>query len=152
MATTGTVIAVIGQAFVVHENGVRKPIIVGDLIVAGDTIITDKGVMVELQLDNNKIIEISSEQTVKLTVDVLDTGLLHATDNSIDASTIQTIIKAIQSGGDITDAIKETASGLDADVARNKSGGFTFTDLLRLDEVLNQFNFEFDRAGLCENC
>ncbi|MEO8417918.1 MAG: retention module-containing protein, partial [Methylophilaceae bacterium] len=146
MATVGTVVAKNGEAFVVNESGVKKTLQLGDTVQLGDTIITPPGIIVELRLVNGKTIEISSSETVKFTHELVDFMQPDSSDSAVDQATIQTVIKAIEEGRDINEVIEETAAGLNGGGDSN-SYGFSFVDLLRIDEVLNAFHFEFDRVS-----
>src|SRR5687768_3184395 len=98
MAVLGTVVAVNGEAFVVDQNGNRKLIKLGDTIQAGDTIITPPGIVVELQLVNGRSIQISSDETVKLTQELIDAIQPDFGDSAVDLATIQSVIRAIEEG------------------------------------------------------
>ncbi|HYG32386.1 MAG TPA: retention module-containing protein, partial [Methylophilaceae bacterium] len=143
MAVLGTVVAVNGEAFVVDQNGNKRIIKLGDTIQPGDTIITPPGIVVELQLVTGRSIFISGNETVQLTQDLIDAIQPDSGDSAVDLATIQSVIRAIEEGRDIGEVVEETAAGLDGAVFNNY--GFSFLELLRIDEVLNQFDFEFDR-------
>ncbi|HEU4707828.1 MAG TPA: retention module-containing protein, partial [Methylophilaceae bacterium] len=143
MATLGTVVSVTGEAFVVDPNGNKKLIKLGDTVQPGDTIITMPGVVVELQLVNGRTIEISGDETVKFTQDLVDIIQPDSSDSALDQATIQSVIQAIEDGRDINEVLEETSAGFNAPISNNY--GFSFVELLRIDEVLNRFNFQFDR-------
>ncbi|HZV62472.1 MAG TPA: retention module-containing protein, partial [Methylophilaceae bacterium] len=142
MAVLGTVVAVNGDAFVVDQNGNKKLIKLGDTIQAGDTIITPPGIVVELQLVNGRSLQISGDETVKFTQELIDATQPDFSDSAVDLATIQSVIRAIEEGRDINEVLEETAAGLGEGIFNNY--GFSFLELMRIDEVLNQFNFEYD--------
>ncbi|HZV98684.1 MAG TPA: retention module-containing protein, partial [Methylophilaceae bacterium] len=148
MAALGTVVAMNGPAFIVDEKGVKKPLKLGDIVQPGDTIITTRGVVVELELNTGKRMQISSEETVKFSPDFAADAAAQpdATDSAVDLATIQTIIKAIEEGKDINEVIESTAAGLNAGGDFNNHG-FSFLELMRIEEVLNSFSYEFERVS-----
>ena len=142
MAILGTVVALNGEASVIDEKGIKKPLHLGDVVQPGDTIITPSGVIVELEMVNGRKIQVFAEQTVKFTQELADAIPPDSTDNSVDQATIQAVIKAIGEGKDISEVLEETAAGLGA--GGGNSYGFSFVDLLRITEGVTPLGFEFD--------
>ncbi|MES2014013.1 MAG: retention module-containing protein, partial [Pseudomonadota bacterium] len=144
MAILGTVVALNGEATVVDEKGVIKSLHLGDVIQTGETIITPRGVIVELEMANGRKIEVFAEQTVKFTQELADVIPPESADNALDQATIQAVIKAVGEGRDLSEVLEETAAGLSGG---GSSDGFSFVDLLRIAEGVTPLGFEFDSAG-----
>ena len=104
----------------------------------GDTIITPKGVIVNLELVNEKILSIFAEQTVKITQELVDSIPPSRGDSAIDQATIQTVIKAIEENRNITEALEEAAVD-NEEVSTDY--GFAPLYLPRITEALNEFEF-----------
>ena len=153
MANIGVVIVLTGQAIVVNAQGVQRQLAMGDSIETGDTIIAPAGTTVELQLANGNNIQIAAQQSVTFTQELSDAilyNLIEPSDNAVSQATIQSVIQAINSGDNIDDVIATLAQQR-IDVNEGTSGaeqsGHNFVDLLRIDDVLNQFDYGYDVAS-----
>lgn len=96
MALIGRVVGMTGTASLILGNGEKRDLKLGDSIQTGDTIQTPRGVEVDLQLANGRIIHISAEQLVAFTEDLASVFVPDGLDSSIDLATIDTVIKAIR--------------------------------------------------------
>ena len=152
MAALGTVVAINGttdavkNVIVVTESGVKKPLRLGDTIQPGDTIITPNGVIVELQLQNGKVMQVFAEQLVKFTPEFADAIPPSSGDSAVDQATIQAVIKAINEGRDIGEVLEETAAGLSG--GGSTVYGFDIVNLLRIVEQLNPVAFQFESGRI----
>ncbi|NOS98740.1 MAG: retention module-containing protein, partial [Methylotenera sp.] len=148
MATIGTVVLLTGKAFAINEQGVQRELHLGDTLQPGDIIIAPKGAVVELSLVNGQQVQISEQQTVNFTPELSDAILNNVIDPSaasIDQATIQTVVQAIASGQDINDVAKALENqNLGGPAGQDEH---SFVDLLRIDEVLNQFEYRYDVAS-----
>jgi T1SS-143 domain-containing protein len=138
MAGSGEVIAITGsaelvtQVFVIKANGQKIPLKIGDTIDPGDVIITPVGVQVEVQAGNGQIIEVSPEQTVAFTSEMIESGTPPDIKSATtDGATIETVIQAISEGKDIGDLLEETAAGQQGG-SGNEGGNDEFEELVRL--------------------
>ncbi|MES2503022.1 MAG: retention module-containing protein, partial [Pseudomonadota bacterium] len=152
MAVIGTVVALTGSAIVIDASGAQRALRLGDTVESGDSIVALKGAIVELQLVNGNVVQIGSEQTVTFTQELSDAilyDLVDPTDNVVSQSTIQSLIQAIQTGDNIDDVIAALANEraeVNEGVTLNQQG-HTFVDLLRIDDVLNRFDYSYDVAS-----
>lgn len=112
MALIGRVVGMTGAASLILGNGEKRELHLGDSIQTGDTIQTPRGVEVDLELANGRVIHISAEQLVAFTEDLGNVFVPDGLDNSIDVATIDTVIKAIEEGKDINAVLEETAAGV----------------------------------------
>src|SRR3989344_4252092 len=144
MAKLGTVVAITGSAFVQNESGQQKALKLGDTVQLGDTIITVRGVTVELEMAGGKHVIIAGDQVAKLTDEVGNMVQADITDSAIAQATIDAVIKAIEEGRDINEVLEETAAGLSG--GSTNSYGFSFVNLLRIIETLDPFSFQFDQS------
>ena len=153
MANIGVVVVLTGQAIVISAQGIQRQLAMGDSIETGDTIIAPAGTTVELQLANGNIVKIGAQQSVTFTQELSDAilyNLVEPSDNAVSQATIQSVIQAINSGDNIDDIIASLAQQR-TDVNEGASGaeqsGHNFVDLLRIDNVLNQFDYGYDVAS-----
>ena len=141
MALIGRIVAMTGVASLISDNGAKRDLHLGDSIQTGDTIQTLRGVEVDLELANGRVIHISAEQLVAFTEELTSVFVPDALDNSINLATIDTVIKAIEEGKDINEVLEETAAGLGG---QSNAYGFGFVDLLRVNSDLGDSGFIFD--------
>lgn len=132
MAIIGKVVAVTGTAYIIQANGDKKELQVGDTLAMGDTLQTMPGAMVELAMQDGRTIHVPANQMVALTEDLAIIFAQDGLEHSVDLATIESVLKAIESGQDISQAIEETAAG---GGARN-AYGFSFVNLLRISSDL----------------
>ncbi|MBX9675551.1 MAG: retention module-containing protein, partial [Methylotenera sp.] len=152
MATIGTVALLTGSAIVVDASGAQRTLLLGDSIESGDTIVVPNGATVELQLANGNLVQVGPEQTVTFTQELSDAilyDLVDPTNNAVSQATIQSLIQAIQTNAnidDIIDALANERAEVNEGVTINQQG-HNFVDLLRIDDVLNQFDYAYDVAS-----
>ncbi|MES1988703.1 MAG: retention module-containing protein, partial [Pseudomonadota bacterium] len=145
MAIIGKIVAMTGTAVALSDNGAKRDLHLGDQIQSSDTIQTGKGVFVDLELSNGRVIHIAAEQLVAFTPDLTNLIAPDALDSAVNVATIDTVIKAIEGGQDINDVLEETAAGN----GKLTIHGFDFVNLLRINDDLNRFKFayEYDTDG-----
>ncbi|MDI1309924.1 MAG: retention module-containing protein, partial [Methylotenera sp.] len=145
MAIIGKIVAMTGTAVALSDNGAKRDLHLGDQIQSSDTIQTGKGVFVDLELLNGRVIHIPADQLVAFTPDLTNTIAPDALDSAVNVATIDSVIKAIEGGQDINDVLEETAAGNGTFTIH----GFDFVNLLRINDDLNRFNFayEYDTDG-----
>ncbi|PKO44138.1 MAG: hypothetical protein CVU29_10270, partial [Betaproteobacteria bacterium HGW-Betaproteobacteria-22] len=143
MALIGKIVAMTGTGLLISNNGNSRDLRVGDNIQSADTIKTLKGVEVDMELVNGRVIHIGAEQLVAFDDAIVDVFVPDASDSAIDTATIDTVIQAIEEGRDINDVLEATAAG----VGSASSYGFGFVDLLRINDDLNNFRFVFDSSS-----
>ncbi|MDD2834150.1 MAG: retention module-containing protein, partial [Methylotenera sp.] len=143
MALIGKIVAMTGTGLLISNNGNSRDLRVGDNIQSADTIKTLKGVEVDMELANGRMIHIGAEQLVAFDDAIVDVYVPDASDSAIDSATIDTVIQAIEEGRDINDVLEDTAAG----IGGASSYGFSFVDLLRINDDLNNFRFVFDSSS-----
>ncbi|MES2579771.1 MAG: retention module-containing protein, partial [Pseudomonadota bacterium] len=141
MALIGKVVSITGTAYLITENGLRRELSLGDQVQVGDAIETSRGAEVELELANGRLVNIHSEQLVQFTEELSEVIAPSNLDSAINLATIETVIKAIEEGKDVNAVLEETAAGQSG---QYNSYGFSFVDLLRVNDILNAFNFAYD--------
>ena len=142
MALIGRVVAMTGVAYLLTDNGTKRELHLGDQIQTGDTIETPRGVDVDLELVTGRVVHIAAEQLVAFTDELTGALVPNVLDSTVNQATIDTVIKAIEEGKDINTVLEETAAGSNG---LFDSYGFGFVGLLRINDVLNLFRFQFER-------
>ncbi|PPC97341.1 MAG: hypothetical protein CTY32_01795 [Methylotenera sp.] len=141
MALIGKIIAMTGTASLISNNGNQRDLKLGDNIQTADTIKTGAGVEVDLQLANGQVIHIGAEQLIAFADELVDAFIPASLDASVDVATIDTVVKAIEDGKDISEVLEETAAGPGGS---SNSYGFSFVDLVRINDDLNNFRFAYE--------
>ncbi|MDP3211464.1 retention module-containing protein, partial [Methylotenera sp.] len=141
MALIGKIIAMTGTASLISNNGNQRDLKLGDNIQTADTIKTGAGVEVDLQLANGQVIHIGAEQLIAFADELVDAFIPASLDASVDVATIDTVVKAIEEGKDISEVLEETAAG---PAGSSNSYGFSFVDLVRINDDLNNFRFAYE--------
>ncbi|WP_047534071.1 immunoglobulin-like domain-containing protein [Methylotenera sp. N17] len=141
MALIGKVVALTGTAYITKDNGEKRELQLGDSVELGDTIQTMSGALVELSMNDGRNINIPANQIVALTEDLATIFAQDKLDGSVDLATIESVVKAIESGQDVNEVLEETAAG---NAGGRNSYGFGFVNLLRINDVLNQFSFAYE--------
>ncbi|WP_047548580.1 retention module-containing protein [Methylotenera sp. G11] len=150
MALIGRIVGMTGVASLITGNGEKRDLHLGDSIQTGDTIQTPRGVEVDLELANGRVIHISAEQLVAFTEDLGSVFVPDPLDSSINLATIDTVIKAIEEGKDINAVLEETAAGI---AGQSNAYGFGFVDLLRISAELigGQYALDADATRVSDS-
>jgi len=61
-----------GSAMLLPADSEKRVLRLNDIVESGDTIITPKGVIVQLELTNGKVLELFAEQTVSFLPELAD--------------------------------------------------------------------------------
>jgi len=134
MALIGKVVALKGTAYLITDNGAKRELQLGDTVQTSDTIQTMAGAEVELKLETGRPMHIGQEQLVAFTFDLTNALGFDRLDGEVNLATIETVIKAIESGKDVNDVVEEAAAGN----GLRTDHGFDFVALLRINDVLDQ--------------
>ena len=141
MAIVGKVVALTGTAYLITDNGDKRELQLGDTVQTSDTIQTMAGAEVELDMSNGRPMRIGAEQLVAFSPELTNALGFDALDGEVNLATIETVIKAIESGKDINAVLEETAAG---NVGSRIERGFDFVALARITDLLNQFGFNYN--------
>lgn len=134
MSQIATVVAVTGTAFAVDANGNRRALKAGDILQKGEVVQTPAGSRVELLMDDGKVLAVAPEQNIKLDESVTQTAERPtAQDASVAQGTIDTVIQALERGGDLSGQLEATAAGLGGG-GGGEGEGSSFVQLLRIFE------------------
>lgn len=146
MSQIATVVAVSGAAFAVDANGNRRALKAGDVLQQGEVVQTPAGSKVELLMDDGKLLAVAPEQSVKLDESVTQTAERPtAQDASVAQGTIDTVIQALERGGDLNEQLEATAAGLGGG-GGGEGEGSSFVQLLRIFEGVDPLSYLYSFA------
>ena len=117
------VVSIRGTAFVVGLDGQTRPLKVGDKIQKGETIVTSAGGGVELAMDDGRPLSLGPQQTVKVDESLTATARPTPAESSVGDGSIDTVIQALDRGGDLTEELEATAAGPTSAGADGAAGG-----------------------------
>ncbi|EMD98731.1 type 1 secretion target domain-containing protein, partial [Stutzerimonas stutzeri NF13] len=105
--------SVIGQAFAISADGVRRALFEGDRLFSGEQVLTEAGSAVTLELPNGEMISLGESASWQAG-ELADTG---------DSEPISELEQAIADGFDPTTDLEATAAGPGAGGGASGSGG-----------------------------
>ncbi|MGQ3091154.1 MAG: retention module-containing protein [Methylophilus sp.] len=130
MATViGTVTSVQGMAIVVDANGNRHMLQVGEVLHAGDKVITASGASVSVKLANGETVNFAEAQTVKITDNLAQVDVSDVTENAVNQAVFDAVLVALNEGRDITEVLDAPAAG-----EAGSDGNASFVNLERISE------------------
>ncbi|WP_260955505.1 retention module-containing protein [Pseudomonas citri] len=138
-ALIGTVSKVVGQVFAEAAGGLRRPLVEGDRLYAGEHLITGAEGAVAVHLNNGHELTLGRESDLTLTPQLLANQAPHvdtpdaATPSDAQLTDVQKLQQAIAAGADPTQAGEATAAGPGAgNTPGGLGGGHSF---VLLEEV-----------------
>ncbi|MFD0912287.1 retention module-containing protein, partial [Methylophilus luteus] len=138
MATViGTVTSVQGMAIVVDANGNRHMLQVGEVLHAGDKVITASGASVSVKLANGETVNFAEAQTVKITDNLAQVDVSDVTENAVNQAVFDAVLVALNEGRDITEVLDAPAAG-----EAGSDGNASFVNLERISESVTGANYD----------
>ncbi|WP_374337430.1 retention module-containing protein, partial [Leeia sp.] len=141
--STLIITAIQGKAWVRDAKGVQHPAAVGEVLKAGEMLITGPSGKVDLENPDGVPIELGSNRQLLIEADVFGTHAADASEAAIAQlnQNDQGVLQAIQNGQDLNEVLDPTAAGLNA--GDGTDGGHGFVRLLRIVESVPPLSFEF---------
>jgi len=141
MAQVAKVTALTGKAFVVGADGSIRLLKVGDAIEKGEVVRTAAGATVELTMQDGQKAVIAAEQNVRVD-DNMTQGEERpaAQDSAVATGTIDSVIQALERGGDLTEELEAAAAG---GGTGGGGDGSDFVRLLRVTEGVDPLAYEY---------
>ncbi len=138
MATViGTVTSVQGMAIVVDANGNRHMLQVGEVLHAGDKVITASGASVSVKLANGETVNFAEAQTVKITDNLAQVDVSDVTENAVNQAVFDAVLTALNEGRDITEVLDAPAAG-----EAGSDGNASFVNLDRISESVTGATYD----------
>lgn len=141
MAQVAKVTALTGRAFVVGADGSIRLLKVGDAIEKGEVVRTAAGATVELTMQDGQKAVIAAEQNVRVD-DNMTQGEERpaAQESAVATGTIDSVIQALERGGDLTEELEAAAAG---GGTGGGGDGSDFVRLLRVTEGVDPLAYEY---------
>lgn len=141
MAQVAKVTALTGKAFVVGADGSIRLLKVGDAIEKGEVVRTAAGATVELTMQDGQKAVIAAEQNVRVDDNMTQGDERPAAQESAVATgTIDSVIQALERGGDLTEELEAAAAG---GGTGGGGDGSDFVRLLRVTEGVDPLAYEY---------
>lgn len=102
-----------GSVFAINDSGVKRALHTGYVVGIGEIIVTEGSGMPTLQTAGGEVIQIIEDQVVTLTKDVLDEEIPETDNSSMEAASLDAVMKAVEEGKDISEVLEATAAGGD---------------------------------------
>ena len=135
-----TVIAVEGQAFARDPAGQMRPLMAGDVLLEGDTIVTLPGGQVQLAFLDGHMLTLLPNESFQFTAETSPTSRPDVAESALQAGEAERIIQALERGENIDDLLDPTAAGLEGG---GNNAGNDFVRLLRIVEGVDPLAFQF---------
>uniref|UniRef100_A0A923FQI5 Retention module-containing protein n=1 Tax=Pseudomonas marvdashtae TaxID=2745500 RepID=A0A923FQI5_9PSED len=151
-ALIGTVSKVVGQVFAEAAGGLRRPLVEGDRLYAGEHLITGAEGAVAVHLQNGQELTLGRESNLSLTPQLLANQAPHvdtpdsAAPTDAQLTDVQQLQQAIAAGADPTQTGEATAAGAEGGNPGGVGGGHSF---VLLEEVAGEVDplIGFPTAG-----
>ncbi|MES2823984.1 MAG: retention module-containing protein [Pseudomonadota bacterium] len=142
MATTiATVASLEGQAWAKSANGSLRALKVGDKVAPDETIITAAGAHIELDFGDGHPVTIAGGQEVLMGRDLWTDLATDKQDSAVQDASVQEALTVLNSGGDLTTELEETAAGV---MGGSGGDGHSFVQLTR---IIESTSFEAFTSG-----
>ena len=147
MAKIATVVSVTGKAYAYNPvTKLARLLKAGDAVDRDEIVQTAAGAQVQLEFANGQQMAVAAEQAVRLDESVSPqpgTATPTAQDGSVSPDTI---IQALERGGDLSAQLEATAAGLGGGGGGQGNSGFV--RLLRISESVDPLAFDYETALL----
>jgi large repetitive protein len=139
MATTiATVVSLEGQAWAKSANGSLRALQVGDKVAPDEVIITAAGAHIELDFGDGHPVTIAGGQEVLMGRDLWTDLATDKQDAAVQDASVQEALTVLNSGGDLTTELEETAAGV---MGGSGGDGHSFVQLTRIIESTSSETF-----------
>ena len=131
-----TVVAVAGKAYARNADGELREIRPGDVLLAGETVVTPDGGQVELSLVDGSPFFISDVAQMTVSRDLLAGTAASAGESAVEDDSVEALLAALEGDGDIGDVLEATAAGSSGG---GEGGGHNWVRLGRIVESTSEF-------------
>lgn len=137
-ALIGIVSKIVGQVFAEAAGGLRRPLVEGDRLYAGEHLVTGAEGAVAVRMQNGQTLTLGRESNLTLTPQLLANHAPHvdtpdaATPSNAQLTDVQKLQQAIAAGADPTQTGEATAAGPEGGNPGGVGGGHSF---VLLEEV-----------------
>jgi hypothetical protein len=143
MSSQAIVVAVKGPVFVIDQNGHKRALHTGDVVNVNETIVTENGGTINLQMADGRQMQIGDQQVVRMTQNLADDVPPEAGDSALETASVSAVLKAVAEGKDIGEVLEATAAGGNAPTS---SYGNSFVNLLPIVLELTNNAYDYQAA------
>ena len=143
MSSQAIVVAVKGPVFVIDKNGAKRALHTGDVVNVNETIVTENGGTINLQMADGRQMQIGDQQVVRMTQNLADDVPPEAGDSALETASVSAVLKAVAEGKDIGEVLEATAAGGNAPTS---SYGNSFVNLLPIVLELTNNAYDYQAA------
>ncbi|MEN9316884.1 MAG: hypothetical protein RIS35_3277, partial [Pseudomonadota bacterium] len=143
---TATVLSITGNPTVVLVDGSIRALRAGDVILAGEKIVTGPGAGVELRMTDGQILSLGQNETVRIDDAMARSDSTpSAPEASVQPGTLNQVRDVLARGGDLTEELEAPAAG---STGGDGADGSTFVQLLRISEDVSGVSYDYGYAPL----
>jgi hypothetical protein len=135
--------SLIGQAFVISIDGVRRQVFEGEQIFAGEQVVTSDGGAVTLELASGEFVRLNANSSWQASANSAATN-----SDSPSAQPESELEQALAAGLDPTTALEPTAAGPDGTTGDTTEGGSHSIVLLEETGLSVEATIGFETAGI----
>lgn len=136
------VVSLQGEAYARSADGSRRRLKEGDAIHVGETVVTGKDAVMVLACTDGQQMTLLPEETFQMSAEVAADFQPEPKQAAVGAGEIDSIVQAIEQGGDLDQALEATAAGLGGGV----DGGNYFVRLWRIEEGVTPLEYNYASA------
>jgi len=141
-----TVVAVIGKVLVRTPDGETRLLYPGDVLYEGEVVVTPPDGHVELDFGQGTFLELTEQQTLKITNELSNIFAPKEDEGAVDGGTLDRIVEALDQNRDIDLELEAPAAG-----GGFNNDGNSFVRLMRVLEATDPFSFDFIAAEIPQN-
>ncbi|MES2674074.1 MAG: retention module-containing protein [Pseudomonadota bacterium] len=143
-----TVVSLEGQAWAKSPTGTLRALKVGDRVAPDETIITAAGASIELDFGDGRPVTIAGGQEVLMGRDLWTDLATDKQDSAVQDASVQEALTVLNSGGDLTTELEETAAGV---MGGSGGDGHSFVQLTRIVETTSAEAFNTGATSAADN-
>ena len=133
------VVSVKGEAYARAADGSLRQLKAGDQLYVGETLVTHSGSQVVLAFKDGHQMMVLPNEAFQLTPDVTYEFHAQPADAAIGTAEVNSIIQAIERGGNINDVLASPAAGINGP----QDSGNDFVRLLRISEGVSGLEYQY---------
>ena len=144
-AVIATVSETSGNVYARASDGSLRVVQSGDVLFAGETIVTENGANATLNFGDNESVQLGDNQELLLPENLLSNSEVSAGDNEIIDPSVEAVLAALEGDGDLLEDLEAPAAGTEG---APEGGGGTFVQLTRIVESVDPLAFQFEQQFL----
>ena len=136
------VVSIKGEAYARALDGSMRLLKTGDQIYVGETLVTAKDAQLVVAFKDGQQMTVLPNESFQMAPEVAHDFQPNPDQAAISTAEINTVIQAIEQGGNLDQLLEETAAGLGG--AGGENGGNSFVRLLRIVEEVTPLEYQYE--------